>query len=121
MGRSIQITYDPAKVTYAQLVAIFWRQIDPTDAGGQFVDQGKQYQSAIFYHSDEQKKIALQTKAELQKSGRFKKPIVTEILAATPFYKAEEYHQDYYKKNPIRYNLRPSLSSATPPRASHSF
>ena len=83
----------------------FWRQIDPTDAGGQFVDRGPQYRSAIFYNSEDQKQIAEKSKQELQKSGRFDRPIVTEILKASKFYKAEDYHQDYYKKNPIRYKF----------------
>ncbi len=102
---AIQITYDPARVSYEKLLDVFWRQIDPTDAGGQFVDQGPQYRSAIFYHTDEQKKIAQASKEALQASGRFKKPIVTEIIKAMPFYKAEEYHQDYAHKNPLRYKF----------------
>jgi peptide methionine sulfoxide reductase msrA/msrB len=81
---------------------VFWRQIDPTDAGGQFVDRGNQYRSAIFYHDEEQKRLAEESKDRLARSGRFKKPIVTEIVKAGPFYKAEEYHQYYYKKNPVR-------------------
>jgi peptide methionine sulfoxide reductase msrA/msrB len=100
---SIQITYDPTKITYAKLLDVFWRQINPTDAGGQFADRGSQYRSIIFYHDDEQKKLAEKSKEELQKSGRFQKPIVTEIVPASRFYPAEEYHQDYYKKNPVNY------------------
>jgi peptide methionine sulfoxide reductase msrA/msrB len=102
-AESIQVTYDPAKISYADLLEVFWRQIDPTDAGGQFVDRGNQYRSAIFYHNDEQKRLAEESRDRLAKSGRFKKPIVTEIVKAGTFYKAEEYHQYYYKKNPIRY------------------
>jgi peptide methionine sulfoxide reductase msrA/msrB len=102
-AEAIQITYDPAEISYADLLEVFWRQIDPTDAGGQFVDRGNQYRSAIFYHNDEQKRLAVASRDRLAKSGRFKKPIVTEIVKAGPFYKAEEYHQNYYKKNPIRY------------------
>ena len=102
-AEAIQVTYDPAKISYADLLKVFWRQIDPTDAGGQFVDRGNQYRSAIFYHNDEQKRLAEESRDRLAKSGRFKKPIVTEIVKAGPFYKAEEYHQYYYKKNPIRY------------------
>jgi peptide methionine sulfoxide reductase msrA/msrB len=83
---------------------VFWRQIDPTDPGGQFNDRGPQYRSAIFYYTDQQKDMAAASKEALQKSGKFSKPIVTEILKAGPFYDAEEYHQSYYKKNPIRYN-----------------
>jgi peptide methionine sulfoxide reductase msrA/msrB len=99
----IQISYDPSKTTYEQLLNIFWRQIDPTDPGGQFADRGTQYYTAIFYHSEEQKKIAEKSKEELDKSGLYDKPVVTEILKATEFYKAEDYHQDYYKKCPVRY------------------
>ncbi len=100
---AVQITYDPSIVSYNQLLQVFWRQIDPTDPAGQFVDRGPQYRSAIFYHDAEQKGLAERSKEELAKSGRFGKPIVTEILKATTFYKAEDYHQDYHKKNPIRY------------------
>jgi peptide methionine sulfoxide reductase msrA/msrB len=89
---------------------VFWRQINPTDAGGQFVDRGPQYRSAIFYLNDEQKQLAQKSKEQLAKTGRYDKPIVTEILAASTFYPAEEYHQDYYKKNPIRYSYYRSRS-----------
>ncbi len=106
----VQITYDPSIVTYNKLLDVFWRQINPTDAGGQFVDRGPQYRSAIFYHNEEQKSLAEKSKADLEKSGKFDKPIVTEILKASTFYKAEEYHQDYYKKNPIRYKYYRSRS-----------
>ena len=101
---AIQIIYDPQKVSYNELLSIFWKQIDPTDADGQFVDRGKQYRSAIFYKSKEEKALAEKSKQNLEKSKRFNSPIVTEIIAATTFYPAEEYHQDYYKKNPVRYN-----------------
>ena len=100
---AVQIFYDPTKVTYAQLLDVFWRHIDPTDGGGQFVDRGPQYRSAIFYHDEEQRRLAEKSKEELAKSGRFAKPIVTEIIKFNRFYDAEEYHQDYYKKNPLRY------------------
>jgi peptide methionine sulfoxide reductase msrA/msrB len=100
---AVQITYDPSILSYSQLLDVFWKQIDPTDPGGQFVDRGPEYRSAIFYHNEEQKGLAEKSKEELAKSGRFQKPIVTEIIKATTFYKAEDYHQDYYKKNPIRY------------------
>jgi methionine-S-sulfoxide reductase len=100
---AVQVTYDPAKVSYSQLVDWFWRNIDPTDARGQFCDKGSQYRSGIFYRNEEQKKVAEASKAALQASGRFKEPITTEIAAAGPFYAAEDYHQDYYKKNPQRY------------------
>ncbi len=102
---SVQIIYDPSKITYSELLDVFWKQIDPTDPNGQFVDRGSQYRSAIFYHNDEQKGFAEKSKEELDKSGKFRKPVVTEIILASTFYKAEEYHQDYYKKNPIRYKF----------------
>ena len=102
---SVQIIYDPSKITYSELLDVFWKQIDPTDPNGQFVDRGSQYRSAIFYHNDEQKGLAEKSKEELDESGKFGKPIVTEIIMASAFYKAEEYHQDYYKKNPIRYKF----------------
>ncbi len=102
---SIEITYDPTKVTYEMLLDVFWRQINPTDAGGQFVDRGPSYKSAIFYHNEEQKRLAEESKKKLERSGRFDKPIVTEIRPAVPFYRAEEYHQDYYKKSAVRYKF----------------
>lgn len=102
---SVQIIYDPSKITYSELLDVFWKQIDPTDPNGQFVDRGSQYRSVVFYHNDEQKGLAEKSKEELDKSGKFGKPIVTEIIMASAFYKAEEYHQDYYKKNPIRYKF----------------
>jgi peptide methionine sulfoxide reductase msrA/msrB len=100
---AIQVYYDPTKVTYQELLDFFWRHIDPTDPGGQFVDRGTQYRSVIFYHEKEQKRLAEESKKALAESGRFNKPIVTEILPFTKFYGAEEYHQDYYKKNPLTY------------------
>ena len=100
---AIQVHFDPQRVTYEQLLDIFWRHINPTDPGGQFADRGSQYRSAIFYHNPEQKRLAEQSKEALNRSGKFTKPIVTEILPLGTFYEAEEYHQDYYKKNPIRY------------------
>jgi peptide-methionine (S)-S-oxide reductase len=101
----VQVTYDPGKVTYQQLVDWFWRNVDPLDAKGQFCDKGSPYRSAIFYHGEEQKKVASASKQALEASGRFKQPIATEITAAGPFYAAEDYHQDYYKKNPNRYQF----------------
>lgn len=101
---AVQISFDPERISYRELVDIFWRQIDPTDPGGQFFDRGSSYQTAIFYHTEEQKEIAEQTKAELERSGKFERPIATQILPAKEFYPAEEYHQDYYKKNPLHYN-----------------
>jgi peptide methionine sulfoxide reductase msrA/msrB len=102
---AVQVYYDPAKVTYEELLDYFWRHIDPTDPGGQFVDRGSQYRSVIFYHDEEQKRIAEKSREALDKSGKFNKPIVTEIVKLTTFYEAEEYHQDYYKKNPLRYKF----------------
>ena len=96
---SIQVTFDPAQVTYEQLVDVFWHNINPTQADGQFADVGPQYRTAIFYRSEEQKRIAEESKAKLGKSGKFSKPIAAEILPAGPFYPAEEYHQKYYQKN----------------------
>ena len=97
---SIEVTYDPAKISYDQLLDIYWRQIDPTQVDGQFTDIGPSYRAAIFYSSDEEKKIAEMSKEKLAQSGKFKKPIVTEILPAMKFYPAEAYHQKYYQQNP---------------------
>lgn len=102
---TIQVRYDPSEVTYEELLDVFWKHIDPTDPGGQFVDRGSQYRSVIFYHNEEQRQLAEKSRDALEKSGKFKKPIVTEILPYSSFYEAEEYHQDYYKKNPVRYKL----------------
>ncbi|MBE4910111.1 peptide-methionine (S)-S-oxide reductase MsrA [Bacillus luteolus] len=99
----VQITFNPEVFPYSKLLDVFWQQIDPTDSGGQFYDRGDSYKTAIFYHSEEQRKIAEESKKNLDESGRFSKPIVTDILPAAPFYPAEEYHQDYYKKNPTHY------------------
>ena len=102
---AVQVLYDPELVTYRELLAVFWRHVDPTDQGGQFVDRGSQYRAAIFYHDDNQKRLAEESKRELEKSGRFNKPIITEIVELTAFYKAEDYHQDYYKKSGLRYKF----------------
>jgi peptide methionine sulfoxide reductase msrA/msrB len=102
---AVQVVFDPEKLSYKQLLDYFWRHVDPTDPGGQFVDRGPQYRSVIFYHDEEQKRLAEESKKELEASGHFTKPIVTEILPFTKFYPAEEYHQDYYKKNPVRYEF----------------
>jgi peptide methionine sulfoxide reductase msrA/msrB len=104
-AEAVQVIYDPEKVTYKELLDVFWRQIDPTDPGGQFVDRGSSYRSAIFYHDDEQKRLAEESKRELEASGRFNEPIVTEIVKLDKFYAAEEYHQDFYKKSSTRYKL----------------
>ncbi len=100
---AVQITYDPTKVNYQKLLAVFWTQIDPTDQSGQFVDRGSQYETAILYHDDEQRRLAEESKAELVESGRYEKPIVTEIREFTKFYEAEDHHHDFYKKSPARY------------------
>lgn len=99
----VEVTYDPAKVSYADLLDVFWQNIDPADVGGQFADRGSQYKTAIFYHDEEQKAIAEKSKGSLERSGKFNKPIATAIIKATQFYPAEDYHQYYYKKNPARY------------------
>jgi len=101
----IQITYDPSIITYSMLLDVLWRHIDPTDADGQFVDRGPQYRSAIFYHNDQQKRLAQESKQKLEESNRFDKPIVTEIIKFSEFHRAEEYHQDYYKKTLIKYKF----------------
>jgi peptide methionine sulfoxide reductase msrA/msrB len=95
---AVQVRYNPAEITYGELLDIFWRHVDPTDPGGQFVDRGAQYRSAIFYHDEEQRRFAEESKAALDRSGRFDKAIVTEIIPLEAFYPAEDYHQDYYKK-----------------------
>ena len=102
-AESIQVKYDPSRVSYRKLLEVFWRQIDPTDGGGQFADRGDHYRTAIFFHDEEQRRLAETSKAELAKSGRFEKPIVTGIVPAGRFYAAEDYHQDFYKTNPERY------------------
>jgi len=101
---AVQVYYDPSKITYEKLLDFFWKHIDPTDPGGQFVDRGPQYRSIIFYHDEDQKRLAEKSKETLDKSGRFNKPVVTEIIKFTKFYEAEEYHQDYYKKHPLKYS-----------------
>ncbi len=102
---AIAVTYDPAQISYDQLLDIFWRQINPTQADGQFHDIGLSYQAAIFYGNEEEKKLAEASKEKLAKSGRFDKPIVVEILPASKFYPAEEYHQKYYLKNPTAFEV----------------
>jgi peptide methionine sulfoxide reductase msrA/msrB len=102
---AVQVLYDPAQVSYEHLLDVFWRNIDPTQSDGQFADRGPQYATAIFYHNDEQRRAAESSKLALGQSGKFSRPIVTKILPASEFYQAEEYHQDYYRKNETRYNL----------------
>ncbi len=102
---AVQIVFDPAKVSYERLLEVFWKNIDPLDASGQFCDKGTQYLSAIFFHDERQKKSALASRNALEKSGVLRGPIVTAIHPASRFYPAEDYHQDYYEKNPIRYKF----------------
>jgi peptide-methionine (S)-S-oxide reductase len=102
-AESVEIVYDPAKVSYKKLLDVFWHNIDPLAKDRQFCDHGDQYRSAIFYHDEEQRALAEASKAEVEK--RFEQPVATQIVPAGAFYKAEEYHQDYYKKNPIRYKF----------------
>ncbi len=104
-AESVQIVYDPAKIGYAKLLEVFWHNIDPTTPNRQFCDTGTQYRSAVFYYDEEQKKLAEESKRELERTKPFQGSIVTEIAPASEFYPAEEYHQQYYKKNPIRYKF----------------
>ncbi len=101
----VQIVYDPEKISYQELLNVYWHQVDATDTGGQFVDRGHAYTTAIFYHDEEQKRLAEESKKDLEARHVYDKPIVTPIIPATVFYAAEEYHQDYYKKNPLRYKF----------------
>ncbi len=102
---AVQIVYDPAKVTYAELLKVLWRNIDPTTPNRQFCDAGSQYRAEIFHHNEKQKDLAEQSKREIESTKSFEAPIVTQITMASEFYPAEEYHQDYYLKNPIRYKI----------------
>jgi peptide-methionine (S)-S-oxide reductase len=105
-AEAVEVIYDPKKITYQELVEVFWRNIDPTTYNRQFSDYGSQYRTAIFYHNLEQRKLAEQSKAQLERAGSLgDKPIATEILPATTFYPAEEYHQDFFRKESFRYNL----------------
>ncbi|MDG4555533.1 MAG: peptide-methionine (S)-S-oxide reductase MsrA [Candidatus Competibacter sp.] len=104
-AEAVEIVYDPARIGYAQLLDIFWRNIDPLDAGGQFCDRGQQYRPAIFHHGDGQKRLAEESKQALDQSGRFQQPVVVAIEPASTFYPAEDYHQHYYRKNPVRYKF----------------
>jgi peptide-methionine (S)-S-oxide reductase len=100
---SVEVVYDPRVISYGQLLDVFWRNIDPTDDSGQFCDHGSQYRSAIFYHDAQQKSLADQSRAAVER--KLRKTVVTEVIAASAFYPAEEYHQDYYRKNPVRYKF----------------
>jgi peptide-methionine (S)-S-oxide reductase len=102
-AEAVQIKYDPSKISYSRLLQVFWHNIDPTAVNRQFCDSGNQYRTAIFYHNETQKKLALESKQLLEKTKTFRQSIVTEITPAGTFYPAEEYHQDYYRKNPLRY------------------
>jgi len=104
-AEAIQVIYDPARVSYEKLLNVFWHNIDPTARDRQFCDSGNQYRSEIYYHNEAQHRVALQSKALLEKNKTFKDPVVTEIVQAADFYPAEDYHQDYYRKNPIRYKF----------------
>lgn len=103
-AEAVQVVYDPTKISYSALLAVFWRNVDPTVTDRQFCDIGHQYRAAIFYQGEEQRKSALQSKASLEKNRPFREAVVTEITQATEFFPAEEYHQHYYKKNPLRYS-----------------
>lgn len=102
-AEGVEVVYDPARVTYSKLLEIFWHNIDPTVKNRQFCDVGTQYRSAIFYHDEEQRRLAEDAKTALERSGRFPSTLATQLTAASTFYPAEEYHQHYYKKNPLRY------------------
>lgn len=102
---AVQVTYDPGRVSYAQLLDVFWRNVDPVDAGGQFCDRGPQYTSAVFVATAEERRQAEASKLAIERSGRLRRPIATAILPAGPFYRAEAYHQGYYQKNPVRYRF----------------
>ena len=104
-AEAIEVIYDPKEISYEELLEVFWMNVDPTTPNQQFADVGDQYRSAILYHDEEQKRLAEKSKEDLEKSGRFKKPIVTEITKAAIFYKAEDYHQKYYQKNPFQYKF----------------
>jgi peptide-methionine (S)-S-oxide reductase len=102
---AVEVAYDPSKISYEDLLEVFWRNVDPTDSNGQFCDRGDQYKTAIFFHDEDQRRLAEESKRKLIDSGRLQKPIATPIRPATAFFAAEEYHQDYYEKNPIRYKF----------------
>ncbi len=103
-AESVQVVYDPSRIDYEKLLTVYWRNVDPTTKNRQFCDAGDQYRSAIFFHTEEQRRLAVQSKEALEKSKRFREHLVTEITPASEFYPAEEYHRQYYKKNPLRYS-----------------
>lgn len=102
-AESVEVSYDPAKVSYQKLLDVFWRNIDPITPNAQFCDHGSQYRSAVFYGTDEEQRLSEESKAAIERSKRFSAPIATQLVKASVFYQAEDYHQDYYKKNPLRY------------------
>ena len=102
-AESVEVSYDPAKVSYQKLLDVFWRNVDPITPNAQFCDHGTQYRSAVFYGTDEEQRLSEESKAAIERSKRFSSPIVTQLVKASEFYPAEDYHQDYYKKNPLRY------------------
>ena len=104
-AEAVQVLYDPKKITYAELLEVFWRNIDPTTPNRQFCDRGQQYRTAVFYHDPEQKRLAVESKQRIESSKKLDRPIVTELTEASAFWPAEEYHQDYYKKKPVRYKF----------------
>ncbi len=104
-AEAIEVQFDPAKVSYGRLLEVFWQNVDPTTPDRQFCDRGHQYRTAIFYHDEEQRRLVEESKWKAEQTKRFKEPIVTEIVAASTFYPAEEYHQDFYKKNPVSYKF----------------
>ena len=104
-AESVEVVYDPTKVSYQKLLDAFWRNVDPITPNAQFCDHGSQYRSAIFFQTDEEKRASDTSKQAIEQSKRFTEPIVTQIVMASPFYHAEEYHQDFYKKNPVRYKF----------------
>ncbi|MFO0766381.1 MAG: peptide-methionine (S)-S-oxide reductase MsrA [Nitrospiraceae bacterium] len=104
-AESVEVTYDPAKVSYRDLLNAFWKNVDPVTPNAQFCDHGSQYRAVIFVQNDEERRLAEESKRAIEESKRFKEPIVTEISPTAPFYSAEEYHQDFYKRNPIRYKF----------------
>ncbi len=104
-AEAVQVLYDPKQITYAELLEVFWRNIDPTTPNRQFCDRGHQYRTAVFYHDPDQKRLAAESKQRIESSKKLDRPIVTELTEASAFWPAEEYHQDYYKKKPVRYKF----------------